>query len=101
MGLLDWQPPPTAPHVGHSRTSREAAKSIRGALNTLERRVLDAIRAAGADGLTDEECQRVTGLGSSTQRPRRVELVAIKMVRDSGQTRRGASGRKAVVWVVT
>jgi hypothetical protein len=101
LGLLDWAPPPTAPYAPGSDTSRAAAKAIRGHLTTLEQRVLDAIRAAGDAGLTDEECMRVTGLRPNTQRPRRIELLAAKLVRDSGQRRPGVSGRKMTVWIAT
>ena len=60
--------------------------------------MLDAIRRAGADGLTDEEMLAAVQLAPSTGRPRRIELVQRGLVRDSGNIRKTASGRSAVVW---
>lgn len=88
--LLSWR-----------ETSREAARSIRPLAAGYRADVLAAIRAAGADGLTDDECQRALAMNPSTQRPRRLELEAAGLVTDSGRTRLTASGRKAVVWVAS
>jgi DNA-binding IclR family transcriptional regulator len=49
-------------------------------------------------GMTDEEIQRALKLNPSTERPRRIELVQAGKVRDSGRTRKTASGRAATVW---
>ena len=92
-----WDEPPCQ---RHSATSRAAAEDILGALPRLRRLVLDALVAAGAGGLTDEEGIDRTGLGPSTYRPRRVELWQAGLVRDSGKTRRVRSGKQAVVWEV-
>jgi hypothetical protein len=51
-------------------------------------------------GATDEEIQFVVGMNPSTQRPRRIELVRMGLVRDSGTTRLTRAGRKATVWVI-
>jgi len=95
--LFDADPPAQA----HSDTSRDAAEAVRPDANRLRSVVYAAIRGAGPDGLTDEEGIGRTGLSPSTYRPRRVELVAGGMVRESGRTRKTASGRKAAVWVAT
>lgn len=87
------------PAQRHSETSVAAAESIRPDANRLRAVVLDAIRRAGADGLTDEEGIAATGLSPSTYRPRRVECVQAGKVIDSGKTRKTASGRNAVVWI--
>lgn len=79
-------------------TSREAAESVREQLSRLRGRVLEAI-VSGPDGATDEEIQLYCALGGNTERPRRGELEKLGLIRDSGRTRRTASGRRAIVWV--
>ena len=80
----------------HSPTSIAAARSTPVHRNrTL---VWNALLAA-TNGLTDEEGERRTGLGGSSYRPRRVDLMNDGLVVDSGQTRRTALGRRAVVWL--
>ena len=89
-----------APAVRVSRTSREAADSLRPAvLNAMQRRVL-ALLATTPEGLTDEEMQRRLGMNPSTQRPRRIELMRMGLVQRAG-TRRTSSGRSADVWQAT
>jgi hypothetical protein len=94
FGDSDVSPPAQA----HSETSREAAEAIKPKVNDLHRMVLDALRGA-TDGLTDEEMQELIPMKPSTQRPRRIELCKLGLVRDSGRTRKTRSCRKAVVWV--
>lgn len=86
---------PVPPCQPHSPTSRAAATALPNA-DTLRSAVLDAIKAHG--GLTDEEVQDTLVMQGSTQRPRRIELVAAGLVVDSGRTRATRSGRQAVVW---
>jgi hypothetical protein len=81
----------TLPYQPHSETSREAAEAAAPTAKCVRERVLEAIRAAGADGLTDEELDVVTGC-YPTARPRRVELRDAGLVRDSGFTRRSVRG---------
>ena len=87
------------PFQAHSATSRASAREIEPEAQTLQGRVLSAIRAAEHGGMTDEELQTDLEMNPSTQRPRRRELQLKKLIRDSGRTRRTKSGRKAVVWV--
>lgn len=87
------------PAQSHSPTSLEAAQAILPKAGTLRRKVLDYI-AAQADGATDQEIQQALGMDPSTERPRRVELQRAGLVCDSGKTRRTASGRNAVVWIL-
>ena len=82
-------------------TSREAAKAIEGDVARLRARVLHFISSQGAWGATDDEIERVTGIIGSTVRPRRGELRARGLVKDSGERRKTRSGRNAVVWVAT
>jgi len=89
----------TLPFQPDSETSADAADEARRDAPTQRQRVLTAITAAGWCGATDEELQDRLQLNPSTQRPRRVELVASGLVVDSGRTRRTRSGRRAVVWV--
>ena len=89
----------TAPFVRGSQTSKEAAAAIKPKMATLQQRVLDTIKSAGSAGLTDEQVRTLTGLQHSTETPRRIELVAKGLVKDSGRTRKTRSGRSATVWV--
>jgi len=91
-----------APYQRHSGTSLEAAVRIsrrRGGSPRLRGLVLAALR--GSRGLTDEELQQQLAMNPSTERPRRVELVKLGRVVDSGARRPTLSGRAAVVWVAT
>jgi len=93
-----------APFVPGSDTSEEAAEAIAPHLSRLQQLLLADLRRY-PNGLTDEQMQD-GGSGTplwrpSTQRPRRIELVARGLVKDSGQRRRTRSGRFAVVWVAT
>lgn len=90
-------PPPPAPFVKSSQTSREAAEAIAPHCNALQLRVLRYL-AAQPGGATDERMQEALSLTGSTQRPRRVELEQAGLVRDSGAKAKTRSGRQAVVW---
>lgn len=87
------------PAQRHSPTSQAAAKSIKGARQTLQARVLELIRAAGAAGLTDDQVIALTGMNPSTERPRRIELQERGLIKDSGKTRKTRSRRNAIVWI--
>jgi hypothetical protein len=89
------------PAQRHSPTSLEAAESIRPITGALRIRVLEFLRQCGELGATDEEILQALGqeMGANTLRPRRIELVRMGAVLDSGRTRKTASGRKAVVWI--
>lgn len=52
-------------------------------------------------GSTDAYMQDHLKMGASSQRPRRVELVRMGLVQDSGRTRTLANGREATVWTLT
>jgi hypothetical protein len=66
---------------------------------TQRARVLDAIRNAGRDGLTDEEVKDVLRLGGNSTRPRRKELEEGGLIVDSDKRRETSTGRAAIVWV--
>lgn len=91
----------TLPFQAHSDTSRAAAESLPTSSTATQRmRVLDCIREAGSRGRTDCEIQDLLGMQGNTQRPRRLELLDRGLIRNSGETRKTSSGRKAAVWVV-
>lgn len=81
-------------------TSTLAAISIEPSAPTLRARVLELLQKFGRVGMTDEQMQIALQMNPSTERPRRLELVAAGLVMDSGRTRKTVSGRKATVWVV-
>ncbi|HYE78409.1 MAG TPA: hypothetical protein VEI97_10505 [bacterium] len=99
MGTPDMRP--TVPYQPHSETSRAAAESVQGNVATWRALVLQYIQSMDERGCTDEEGSEALGLGPSTYRPRRCELVEAGQVRDSGKTRLGKSGRKMTVWIAT
>ena len=89
-----------APYTGSSpvtrETSRAAAERITVGAETLRYAVLEAIVAAPS-GLTDQEQQAALKLDGSTQRPRRVELLALGLIQHIRE-RNTDSGRRALVW---
>lgn len=91
--LLTWEPP--AQH--HSETSMAAAKQIKSHIGPLHTRIL-AYLAARPEGATDIEMQQELKIDPSTQRPRRIELVAMGKVVEYGTTRLTPSKRAATVW---
>lgn len=91
----------TTPFQPHSDTSREAAEAATAFSDTGRQRVLEAIRAAGRWGRTDEELADILKMNPSTVRPRRISLVEDGLVCDSGEKRKTKSGRSATVWTAT
>ena len=85
-------------YVRNSDTSRAAQASAEPKAGTKRALVLAFIRGRGADGATDEEIQRELPMSPNTQRPRRVELVDARLIRDSGRRRATLGGDMAVVW---
>lgn len=99
--LFAWQPPLVpAPYVKNSDTSREAAESIDHALPHLERVVFDAIRAAGASGLTCDECELRTDLSHQTASARMRGLEQRGRIRKTDDKRVTRSGRRAAVYLI-
>jgi hypothetical protein len=87
------------PRQRHSETSGAAANAIRPRSTTLREKVLDFLRTRGDAGATDEEIQDWLKMPASTERPRRIELVAMGLVKESRTRRTTRSGRAASVWV--
>lgn len=86
------------PFQSHSQTSRDAAQSITKHVSPLHQRVLNYLKQH-PQGATDEQIIDGIGLGASTVRPRRIELVQLNIIKDSGCYERTRSGRKATLWV--
>lgn len=99
LGLPVIAPGIRAPFQSHSETSQRAAQAIDGSLNALQLEVLRYLRACGAEGATDDELQRDLAMNPSTQRPRRIELLAKGLICDAGMKRKTRSGRLATVWI--
>ena len=84
-------------YQGHSTTSERAAQQIAGGADSLRRRVLDFLQANGPS--SDDEIQEALGMNPSTERPRRIELCKLGLVRDSGLQGKTRSGRACTLWV--
>ena len=85
------------PYQGHSTTSERAAQEIAGSADSLRRMVLTNIQAFGP--ISDEELQIRCGMNPSTERPRRIELCKLGLVRKSGLQGKTRSGRACTLWV--
>lgn len=92
---------PDRPGYRRRDTSKEAADAIAPKASSLQVLVLDAIRAAGALGLTAHECAAVLRLDRSAVQPRTTELSLLGFIRDSGARRHNTSGKRAIVWCAT
>lgn len=95
--LLDRSTRRMPPHQRHSSASKDAARDIKKARGPLHVRILDLLNRHPA-GLTDEQIQEMEELNPSTQRPRRIELLAAGMIEPAPETRKTRSGRSATVW---
>lgn len=94
----DLRYPDIPGHKG-GETSISAAEEMAPHTGRLQKMALDAIRAAGTDGLTADELAAALGLDRWTIQPRTSELRAKALIADSGQRRRNVSGKRAIVWV--
>jgi len=84
----------TDPDTSHEAALERAAEKRRD-----RDRVLAAIRAAQADGLTDYELADRVDRQQNSAGKRRGELRDAGLVRDSGRRRAAPSGSRAIVWV--
>lgn len=89
---LEWSG--HAPH-NHTATSIEAARKQTSKAEVDRHRILTFLRFYPA---TDEEMQEMLEMDANTQRPRRWELVKLKLVEDSKRTRKTKTGSDATVW---
>lgn len=97
MPFVDWTEPTFDDLLAqrHSETSVAAAEAIKPRRYNLRERVLETLTIMGP--MTDQELQAAMDLPGSTERPRRVELVRMGLVRECGR-RRQQNGRMATIW---
>lgn len=81
-------------------TSRDAAASIQGVLNSMQSKVLGWIRSRGDDGATCDEVEAALEMKHQTASARIRELVLKDRICDSGMRRKTRSKRKAIVYVL-
>lgn len=82
-------------------TSQAAADALQRSIGEKLNVCLQAIRGAGARGLTADEVAKQTGISPFTTRPRCSQLASddFRLIRDSGMRRANDSARMATVWV--
>jgi DNA-binding transcriptional regulator LsrR (DeoR family) len=90
---------PDAPGHRHAEMSVAAADALAPKLGRLQRMVQAAIRDADAHGLTADELAARLELDRWSIQPRTTELRRRGLIRDSGQRRRNATGKLAIVWI--
>lgn len=90
---------PESPGFKKAGTSEAAARSVAGRAPGLRERALKAVKAAGAAGLTADECAAALGATVLAVRPRFTELLEKGMIRETQRLRRNESGRMARVMV--
>lgn len=91
--LFDY---PHGPGFKARDTSAAAAADLAGTALVLRARALAVVERS--NGLTADEVAGRLGLSILSVRPRLTELSRLGKVRDSGDRRRNASGRRAIVW---
>ncbi len=92
---------PDTPGHRHVDTSIAAAEALAPKLGRLQRLAASAIRDVGAHGLTADELGVRLGMDRWSIQPRTSELRRKGVIRDSGQRRQNATGKRAIVWIAT
>ncbi|QQV76503.1 hypothetical protein H5J25_13720 [Sphingomonas aliaeris] len=87
---------PHAPGAQDRDTSRDAADAAAVTAPMLRAQALAVVERS--NGLTADEVAGRLGLSILSIRPRLTELSRLGKVRDSGQRRKNASGKRAIVW---
>lgn len=90
--------PHTLTRRDHGDTSHDAAAKVLGRTGSGRRRILTLL---GYGPLTDDELAAWANLSPNTVRPRRVELVQLGYVKDSGERAVNAHGNRCVLWQIT
>lgn len=90
---------PNAPGHRGVETSVAAADALAPKLGRLQAMALAAYRAVYPQGLTADELAVRLVLDRYSIQPRTSELRRKGLIRDSGQRRRNATGKAAIVWV--
>jgi hypothetical protein len=91
--------PPHTHRTNDRDTARAAGESVN--LTDGQRKVLFALAGAGSRGLLDHDHQRLCGLIPTSAGKRRLELMQLGLVEDSGQRRATETGTAAIVWCLT
>jgi len=89
---------PDTPGYRRTDTSRAAADAIVGRSATLRERALARIDHGAA---TADEVALLLGESVLAIRPRVTELARMGLIVDTGARRKNASGRAAIVWMVS
>lgn len=92
---------PDAPGHRNIDTSVAAAEAIEPKLGRLQKMAEEAIRSAGERGLTADELAMRLGMDRWSVQPRTSELRRKGFIRDSGRRRLNATGKRAIVWVMS
>ncbi|WP_294390347.1 hypothetical protein [uncultured Sphingomonas sp.] len=87
---------PAAPGAQDRDTSRAAADAIAPKAQILRHMALDVLERS--NGLTADQVAARLGMSILSIRPRITELSRMGKVRDTGERRRNASGKNAIVW---
>ena len=90
---------PDAPGHRNVGTSIAAAAALAPKLGRLQRMAEATIRDAGAHGLTADELAARIEMDRWSIQPRTSELRRKGLIRDSGQRRRNATRKLAIVWI--
>jgi hypothetical protein len=80
------------------KTSHDAADSIAPILNAIEVDIYAALVAFLPGGATSDEIVVASGIQYRTVTPRLKPMVRKGFVEDSGETKKGESGRKQIIW---
>ena len=80
-------------------TSHEAAKSITPSLNKIEQGIYDTLCSFLPKGATSDEIVEASGIQYRTVTRRLKPMCKKGFVVDSGEHKRGDSGRRQIVWM--
>lgn len=102
MGYRVIGPDPDA-EFNVRRDARDTSRAIEPKLRkgTLQVKMLDTFKAAGEQGLTDDEMEAMSHLSHQSISACRNTLMRKGLVRDSGVRRPTRYGNNAIVWVRT
>jgi hypothetical protein len=80
-------------------TSHEAAKAITPSLNKVEQGIYDALCSFLPGGATSDQISEASGIIYRTVTPRLKPMCKKGFVVDSGEHKRGDSGRRQIIWM--
>lgn len=91
---------PASPGFKAPGTSQEAAEAIKPVVHYLQGVVLKHLAYWPDQGRTADECAEELNKSVLSIRPRFSELKEKGLIVDTGQRRKNASGRNAIVWTL-